>query len=143
MKTITFRVGKKEGPTAQHRGLYQIFGDRTLWKIGYYAVQQKLIEHYKSTIIFLKKFLIWRMMGKVEESLNRVMEKVVCRNDTEVTEKQPPNKIRVGFQREGSNSAVVRQVFNICKDRSQISTWRMHSEGQVRGLRCAIERLIR
>lgn len=34
MKTITFRVGKKEGPTAQHRGLYQIFGDRTLWKIG-------------------------------------------------------------------------------------------------------------
>ena len=55
MKTITFRVGKKEGPTAQHRGLYQIFGDRTLWKIGYYAVQQKLIQHYKSTIIFFEK----------------------------------------------------------------------------------------
>ena len=63
ISSITFGIDKQGGPTVQHRELCPISWVRTWWKIvwkkkeyvyvwlGHFAVQQKLKEHGKSTIL--------------------------------------------------------------------------------------------
>ena len=69
-------MDKQWGPAAQHRELHPISWDRPWWKIvwekqsmgkrmyihvrlGHYAVQQKLTQHYKSTTLINKNISEW------------------------------------------------------------------------------------
>ena len=61
MKTIIYIMDKQQGPTVQHRKLYSISCDNPQWKriwknvyvyiTDHFAVQQKLTQHCKATIL--------------------------------------------------------------------------------------------
>ena len=76
MQTIAFGMDKQWDPAVWHRELYLVTCDGTWWRIiwekefvcvcvciflyiwlGQFAVQQKLTEHYKSTVIEKIKIL--------------------------------------------------------------------------------------
>ena len=69
MQTIALGVGKQWDHAVKHKELYLVTCNGTWWRIiwekgyiyiyrlGHYAVQQKLIEHCKSTIIEKMKIL--------------------------------------------------------------------------------------
>ena len=72
MQTITFRMDEKQGPNVQYRELYSISYNKPLKRVciyiyikyifmyvylSHFAIQQRLAQHCKSTILQQKIFL--------------------------------------------------------------------------------------
>ena len=86
MQTTTFGMDKHWGPTVQHKELYPIswvrIWSKLVWKkmyiyvhLGHFAVQQKLKEHCKSTIIKKEKKYLKEMKEESKRLLGFYLRK--------------------------------------------------------------------